>query len=56
MFRVVLWDYTGESMNWAKNFLKDNVEIVRTIHPSDTDQAERLEFCSDFRKRSTGDF
>ena len=40
MFKVVLWDYTGESAQWAKNFLKDDVEIIRTLRPDDTDQAE----------------
>ena len=40
MFKVVLWDYTGESAHWAKNFFKDGVEIVRTLRPDDPDQAE----------------
>ena len=40
MFKVVLWDYTGESAQWAKNFLKDGVEIIRTLRPDDPDQAE----------------
>jgi len=40
MFKVVLWDYTGESANWAKTFLKSNVEIIRTLRPNDADQAE----------------
>ncbi len=40
MFKVVLWDYTGESAYWAKNFFKDGVEIVRTLRPDDPDQAE----------------
>ncbi len=40
MFKVVLWDYTGESSAWAKNFLKDDVEIIRTLRPDDADQAE----------------
>jgi len=40
MFKVVLWDYTGESENWAKNLLKSGVEIIRTLRPNDVDQAE----------------
>jgi len=40
MFKVVLWDYTGESENWAKNLLKSGVEIIRTLRPNDADQAE----------------
>ena len=40
MFKVVLWDYTGESAHWAKNFFKDGVEIIRTLRPDDPDQAE----------------
>lgn len=40
MFKVVLWDYTGESENWAKTFLKSGVEIIRTLRPNDADQAE----------------
>ena len=40
MFKVVLWDYTGESAQWAKNFLGDDVEIVRTLRPEDTEQSE----------------
>ncbi|MBQ6296529.1 MAG: FkbM family methyltransferase [Selenomonadaceae bacterium] len=40
MFKVVLWDYTGESANWAKVFLKSGVEIIRTLRPNDADQAE----------------
>ena len=40
MFKVVLWDYTGESKNWAKNLLKDGVEIIRTLRPNDADQAK----------------
>lgn len=40
MFKVVLWDYTGESENWAKNLLKSGVEIMRTLRPNDADQAE----------------
>ena len=40
MFKVVLWDYTGESESWAKNFLKDDVEVIRTLRPDDPDQAE----------------
>ena len=39
MFKVVLWDYTGESANWAKTFLKNGVEVVRTLRPDDPDQA-----------------
>ena len=40
MFKVVLWDYTGESANWAKTFLKDDVKIIRTLRPDDPDQAD----------------
>ena len=40
MFKVVLWDYTGESADWAKKFLKKDVEIIRTLRPNDADQAE----------------
>ena len=40
MFKVVLWDYTGDSAQFVKNFLKDGVEIIRTLHPDDPDQAE----------------
>ena len=40
MFKVVLWDYTGASETWAKKFLKDDVKIIRTLRPDDTDQAE----------------
>ena len=40
MFKVVFWDYTGESANWAKTFLKSGVEIIRTLRPNDADQAE----------------
>lgn len=40
MFKVVLWDYTGESAEWAKYFFKDNVKIIRTLRPNDADQAE----------------
>ncbi|MBR7025270.1 MAG: hypothetical protein IKI08_04620 [Selenomonadaceae bacterium] len=39
MFKVVLWDYTDESESWAKKFLKDDVEIIRTLRPDDPDQA-----------------
>ena len=39
MFKIVLWDYTGESSQWAKTFLKDGVEIIRTLRPDDSDQA-----------------
>lgn len=31
MFKVLIWDYTGESMNWCKKFLDTDVEIVQTI-------------------------
>ena len=31
MFKIVMWDYTGESMEWAKIFLKGDVEIIRTL-------------------------
>ena len=40
MFRVILWDYTGESEACAKGYLKDDVEIIRTLRPDDPDQAE----------------
>ena len=40
MFKVVLWDYTGESAQWAKTFLKSDVEIIRTLRPDAPDQAE----------------
>ncbi len=40
MIKVVLWDYTGISAGWAKKFLKDDVKIVRTLKPDDSDQAE----------------
>lgn len=40
MFKVVLWDYTGESANWAETFLKSDVKVTRTLRPDDPDQAE----------------
>lgn len=40
MFKVIFWDYTGESAQWAKIFLKEGVEIIRTLRPDDSDQAE----------------
>ena len=41
MIKLVLWDYTGESELFVKNFLRPNVaEIVRTLKPDDPDQAE----------------
>lgn len=41
MLRVVLWDYVGNSAQWAKDFLKPTgIEIVRTLRPDDPDQAE----------------
>ncbi len=41
MLKLVLWDYTGNSANWTKKFLRPNVaEIVRTLKPDDPDQAE----------------
>ena len=40
MIKVVMWDYTGESSQWTKNFLRDGVEIVRTLLPDDLDQAD----------------
>ena len=41
MLKLVLWDYTGESESFVKNFLRPNVaEIVRTLKPDDADQAE----------------
>ena len=41
MFKVVLWDYTGDSAQFVKTFLKkDGVEIIRTLRPDDPDQAD----------------
>lgn len=41
MFKVVLWDYDGTSAQWCSQYLKtDGVQIVRTLRPDDTDQAE----------------
>lgn len=41
MFRVVLWDYVGNSAQWAKDSLKPTgIEIVRTLRPDDPDQAK----------------
>lgn len=40
MFKVLIWDYTGISAQWTDNFLRKDVEIIRTLHPDDTDQAE----------------
>ena len=40
MIRVVLWDYIGGGLAWAKEFLKTDVEIIRTLRPNDADQAE----------------
>ena len=41
VLKLVLWDYTGNSADWTKKFLKPNVaEIVRTLKPDDPDQAE----------------
>ena len=41
MFKVVLWDYTGDSAQFVKTFLKkDGVKIVRTLRPDDPDQAD----------------
>ncbi|MBR4383032.1 MAG: FkbM family methyltransferase [Selenomonadaceae bacterium] len=41
MLKLVLWDYTGESESFVKNFLRPNsAQIVRTLKPDDTDQAE----------------
>ncbi len=39
-FKVVLWDYTGHGAKWIKQFLKQDVEIIRTLRPDDPDQAE----------------
>ncbi len=36
MNRVLIWDYTGESPNWRKNYLDKNVEVVQTITPQGT--------------------
>lgn len=38
--KVVLWDYTNQGAVWIKQFLKDDVEIIRTLRPDDPDQAE----------------
>ena len=40
MIKVALWDYTDEGAAWAKQFLKEDVKIVRTLRPNDKDQAE----------------
>ena len=41
MFKVLIWDYTGTSAQWTNEFLrKDAVEIIRTLRPDDSDQAE----------------
>lgn len=41
MFKVVLWDYTGDSAQFVKTFLKkDGVEIIRTLRPDDPDQTD----------------
>ena len=41
MFKVVLWDYAGDSAQFVKTFLKtDGVEIIRTLRPDDPDQAD----------------
>ncbi|MBQ4403414.1 MAG: FkbM family methyltransferase [Selenomonadaceae bacterium] len=40
MFKVVLWDYTGESEACAKFYMKDDVKVIRTLRPDDPDQAE----------------
>ena len=41
MFKVLIWDYIGTSAQWTDDFLrKDAVEIIRTLHPNDNDQAE----------------
>ena len=41
MIKLVLWDYTGQSLTWCGKFLKPNVaQIVRTLKPDDVDQAE----------------
>ena len=40
MIKVVLWDYTGESTACAKRYLKDDVEVIRTLRPDDPDQAD----------------
>ncbi|MBR3499531.1 MAG: FkbM family methyltransferase [Selenomonadaceae bacterium] len=42
MFKVLLWDNTGESALWAKKFLKRDVEIIRTLRPDDPDKVEVL--------------
>lgn len=38
--KVVLWDYTNQGAEWVKQFLKNDVEIIRTLRPEDHDQAE----------------
>ena len=35
MFKVLIWDYTGDSPNWCKTYLDKDVEVVQTITPSD---------------------
>ena len=35
MFKVLIWDYTGESPNWCKTYLEKDIEIVGTIKPSE---------------------
>ena len=40
MFKVVLWDYTGESDACARYYLRNDVKIIRTLRPNDPDQAE----------------
>ena len=42
MFKVLLWDNTGESAQWTRKFLKDDVEIIRTLHSDAPDKVEVL--------------
>ena len=36
MFRVLIWDYTGESSKWCETHLdKNTVELVQTITPAE---------------------
>lgn len=35
MFKVLIWDYTGESSKWCKVFLDKDVKVIQTIRLSD---------------------